>query len=473
MDDNKVTYNELDHQSLTSLKQLGELLAKHNCNKILIKKLAKNNNDKNQVYFHHDASILNSVFDLTFHSRPASRSLKKGGKIKGSLISEAVFNSFSWLSIDGNLYGVDRCKGILYLQYPEVRLSGFKSWSGVMPASMSVNFVKSNPNLARYLAIGATPEGKAIAVMIVDFSNEFYDEFQCLSFIGESKICRLHEIPQGDASARLKSLLSNNISGKNVKGCRLSVEGKTLPFTGTQVHGYTLEHELGIRTNASKGGDIFGIELKCFTSKKLTLFTPEPDGGLYAASFAEFMLKYGYAKEAAYRLSGLHRVGAVCEKSSLSLEVLCSDRKDVEDELINYNPELPLSHQMKNLQVVLRDGDEVIAASWSLERLMNNWGVKHNEVVYVPAEVTDNHVPSEYEAGFKKRVIFDKEVLWCKRTSLERMINSIASGVIFLDPAPKYDPDNPKNNKRRSQWRINDIYRDSKYLYEEVESVLI
>ena len=117
------------------------------------------------------------------------------------------------------------------------------------------------------------------------------------------------------------------------------------------------------------------------------------------------------------------------------------------------------------------DDGENIAASWSVERLLNNWGVKHNESVYVPAKVTDNDISHELDVGYTRRVTFGNQVLWCKKTSLERMIRSIASGVIFLDPAPKYDPDNPRNNKRRSQWRINNIYRDSQHLYEEVKEV--
>jgi hypothetical protein len=108
-----------------------------------------------------------------------------------------------------------------------------------------------------------------------------------------------------------------------------------------------------------------------------------------------------------------------------------------------------------------------------LERLLNNWGVKHNEVVYVPAKVTENHLDDEIKDGFKKRVWFGKEVIWCRKTSLERMINAIALGTIFLDPAPKYDPDNPRNNKRRSQWRINNISRDAHFLYDDVQNIAL
>jgi hypothetical protein len=464
-------YNVLDHVGVSSISEISNLFQSYVCERVLIKKLGRNNNDKQQIYFHHDASLLNAVFDMTFSTREKSQSNKRKGSIKGKKILSAVFNDFQWLGTDNSLHRVSACKGVLYAQYPEVRLSGFKAVTGLMPKTMSIDYVKENSDVDRYLAIGATGNGKAIGVMIVDPLHDFKTEFLALPFFSNSKICRLLNIEQSSGSQKLLALLKQNIGGRNVKGCRLDAKGNTLPFTGTQVHGYTLEHELGIRTNASKDGDIFGIELKCFTSKKLTLFTPEPDGGLYSESFSDFMQKYGYEKDAVYRLTGLHRAGSVSEKSGLSLRVLCTPKGSESDNLEDYNPEKPLSHQLENLSVVLADDSGNNAASWSVERLLNNWGVKHNESVYVPAKVTDNDVQEEYNAGFTRRVFFGTQVLWCKRTSLERMISSIANGIIFLDPAPKYDPDNPKNNKRRSQWRINNIYRDSNHLYEEVRDV--
>ncbi|MFY9178389.1 MAG: MvaI/BcnI family restriction endonuclease, partial [Venatoribacter sp.] len=301
--------------------------------------------------------------------------------------------------------------------------------------------------------------------------KEFQDEYQNLPYHPDSKACKVVTLQQlQTGSEKLKTLLKNRIANKNIKGCRLTANNETVPFTGTQVHGYTLEHELGITTNADKNGDIFGIELKCFTSKKLTLFTPEPDGGLYSESFEEFMCRYGYSKEAVYRFTGLHRAGEINNKSQLKLAVLCSAKKG-NDDLIDYDIKKPFKDQLKNLQVVLMDDANDIAASWSITRLFNNWGVKHNEVVYVPASVEDNTVVEEVALGFTRRVFFGAEVLWCRRSTLEHMLTAIVKGTIFLDPAPKFDADNPKNNKRRSQWRINNIYRDAPNLYESVETI--
>lgn len=467
-------YNVLDHVGVKTVGDLTALMAGQCCERVLIKKLGKNNNDKQQVYFHHDASLLNSVFDMTFATRESSQSSKRGGAVAGKKILSAVFNDFHWLGTDGSLHQVAECKGVLYAQYPEVRLSGFKASTGLMPRSMSIDFVRNNPAVERYLALGATAEGRTIAMMLAEPDAAFSEEFLQLPLAENSTICRFIEIQQLSGSAKLKAMLIERIGGKTVKGCRLDADGITLPFTGTQVHGYTLEHELGIKTNADKSGDIFGIELKCFSGKKLTLFTPEPDGGLYAESFEAFMIKYGYEKETVYRFTGLHRVGGVSERSGLILGVVCrpaSSRQLMP--LTEYDPDIPLSRQLDSLQVVLTDKEGNLAASWSSERLLNNWGVKHQEAVYVPAKVFRNDNPVEFGAGFTKKVIFGDSVLWCRKTSLERMINAIVTGIIFLDPAPKLDPDNPRNNKRRSQWRVNNIYRDSALLYEMVSEVKI
>ena len=463
--------NELDHTEISSMDDISTLLKKHGCEKALLKKLAKNNNDKNQVYFHHDASLLNSVFDLEFSTRVKSKSKKDSGMHSGKRIQEAKFKKFSWISVHGRAHGVAHCKGILYHQYPEVRLSGFKADDGQMPSSMSVDFTRAFPDQTRYLVIGANPEGAAFAIMVVSPLEKFEREFKSLPFMANSKICRFMRISSYSASEKLKRILTEKIGGKAIRGCRLKPDGQTVPFTGTQVHGYTLEHELGISSNSDKGGDIFGIELKCFTRKKLTLFTPEPDGGLYAESFAQFMTRYGYIKDAVYRFTGLHRAGKVSEKTALTLEVVCIPKNS--KSLHAYDPSKPIAHQLDQLRVILKDEEDMIAASWSSDRLLNSWGVKHNEAVYVPASVSENADADDLDNGYSKRVTFGQEVLWCKGTSLEHLIRALASGVIFLDPAPKYDPDNPKSNKRRSQWRINNIYRDSKHLYEATELISI
>ncbi|MFH0257700.1 MvaI/BcnI family restriction endonuclease [Vibrio rumoiensis] len=126
---------------------------------------------------------------------------------------------------------------------------------------------------------------------------------------------------------------------------------------------------------------------------------------------------------------------------------------------------------MMDMEVVLEDKHGNIAASWSIERLMNCWGAKHNEVVYVPADKLDNKDEQEVNEGYKYKIKFSDVVLWCKQTTVENLVKAIHSGTIYLDPAPKYCPTNLKNNKRRSQWRINDIYKAADELYSDCELI--
>jgi len=466
-------FNHLDHIGIPDLATVAEILKPHNCHIALIKRLPKNANDKNQVYFHSDASILNSIFDLRFSDRGDSTSVTKRTSEPGKAIPQAVFNRFNWLSVDNELAEAKECKAIVYAQYPEARLSGFATVDREMPRSMSVEFTKSENLLPRYLVIGATPAGTAIAVMIVDPAEQFTEEFDRLEHFAGSGICKAIYIDHGTDSRtyKLEQILRQHVAGKTLKGCRYDKEGSTIPFTGTQVHGYTLEHACGIKPNSDKDGDIFGIELKCFTRKKLTLFTPEPDGGLYSESFPSFMKKYGYLKGEDYRVTGLHRAYKENDKTGLTLKIYCwmknPETKEPEKKL--YSPDIPISKQMTGMEVVLEDQEGNTAASWSLERLLNCWGAKHNEVVYYPAEKLDNTNENELAEGYKHQIRFSETVLWCRNTNAENLFRAIHNGIVFLDPAPKYNENDASRNKRRSQWRLNDIYKAAPYLYEFAE----
>ena len=474
-------FNHFDHFNIPDLESASKLLQSHGCNIALIKALPKNANDKNQIYIHSDASLLNSIFALKFNDREASTSQTKRSSNPGRRIPEAIFESFSWLTTNGQLVKTKACKAIVYAQYPEARLSGFSTDRGEMPRSLSIEYTKSDALLPRYLVIGATNSGEAIAIIAVDPKPTFVQQFQDLDNYFGSSVCKAIVIDQNTGTKKLEAILRENVATQTLLGCRFDKEGNTIPFTGTQVHGYTLEHACGIKPNSDKNGDIFGIELKCFTRKKLTLFTPEPDGGLYKENFNLFMTTYGYEKEGAYRFTGLHRAYQENSKSQLTLKITCLHAEKTKDAVTGskmlqylagyYKPEVPITKQMTEMKVILEDRMGNIAASWSLERLLNCWGAKHNEVVYVPAEKLANEDQKTLKEGYKWKVKFTDQVLWCNKTNAEKLFIAIHNGTIYLDPAPKYCPDNPKDNKRRSQWRINDIYKSASTLYEDVTLV--
>jgi hypothetical protein len=100
---------------------------------------------------------------------------------------------------------------------------------------------------------------------------------------------------------------------------------------------------------------------------------------------------------------------------------------------------------------------------------MNCWGAKHNEAVYIQADKVPNPNLAEASEGYEHLITFGTTVMWCRQTSAERLLSAINDGTIYLDPAPKLHGSNPAKNKRRSQWRVNDVGKAAKVLYASVE----
>jgi hypothetical protein len=461
----------------TTLRNLG-------ATKAILKILPKNANDKNQIYFSSDFGVLYNNFELRLAERGISTSTTKTTSSPGSYIPEAVFAQFAWAKPSGTVVRAKNVKAIVYTQYPEARLSGFLTVENTMPESLSVTFTKANPTTKRLLVLACTPGGGCIGLVYIGMPPGLEREIAALPGVEGSKVCKLLTVDQ-NYSERLFNQLAQLVS-RPIKGCRLNSSGATIPFTGTQVCGYTLEHALGLSSNSAKDGDIYGIELKTHTQPKVTLFTPEPDFGPYVTSFEAFMRRYGYETSAGeWRLTGVHRAGKRCASSKLTLKVreyrmdpatVGPGRKtdwirDANGERIAfpYEASTSLTAKLDAVEVVLEDDDGNVAAGWSLERLMNNWGVKHNEAVYISASKVATTDKAAIEEGYGFNVTFSPRVIWCRGTSAERLLSAIDSGVIFLDPAPKFVEGDTGKNKRRSQWRVNDVNGAIEALYDRVE----
>lgn len=455
---------------ISSVAQLSTLLASVGTKGALLKLLPKNANDKNQVYIGADFNILHPTFALTFNERGHSESQTKRNSDPNKRIPEAVFDSFHWLTNNGEQIPAKNVKAIFYAQYPEARLSGFQTVENTMPRCLSVEYTKQALVPTRLLILAQLPSGKAVGILVVQPKQSFIDEISTLPGFNGSRICK-HLQVENDGTQKLEVMLSK-ILGRTFDGCRYDKEGNTIPFKGTQVCGYTLEHACGIVPNSDKDGDIFGIELKTHTQKKLTLFTPEPDFGDYKEDFNAFMRKYGYQdKEGNWRLTGVHKANVMCVKSGLTLKVRVKKyvKKSKEWVEIDYDPMTSSSSKMDYFEVVLEDNNGHIAAGWSHERLMNCWGSKHNEVVYIPSSKATNPDIEKRNEGYEYAVSFSEQVMWCGKTNADRLFKAIYNGTVFLDPAPKLHTTDPSKSKRRSQWRVNDIAKAAKDLYESVE----
>lgn len=459
---------EFEHRP-NSVSELVTLLTRIGADVAFLKVLPKNANDKNQIYIASDFGVIFDLFDVTLSERGESTSETKDRSLPGKRIPEAVFNNFAWLRRDCSEVKARRVKAIIYTQYPEARLSGLQAIDGSMPPSLSVNYTKLNPDAKRLLVLARLPLGKCVGFVCIDMTPSFETEIKGLPGFERAPACKRLTIEQ-NRSEKLEACLAT-VVGKPLRGCRLDAFGQTLPFSGTQVCGYTLEHALGIVPNSNKDGDLFGIELKTHTKPKVTLFTPEPDGGIYAKDFATFMKSYGYQDaDGDYRVTGLHRANEVCSKSGLTLQVReCRVDSDGAVRAHLYNPDTPLTPKLDSIDVALIGSDGEVAASWSLERLMNCWGAKHNEVVYLTASKSENPNSSEYTQGYEHLITYGSTVMWCRDTTAEKLLKAIHTGVIYLDPAPKLHATDPAKNKRRAQWRVNDITKAAAVLYERVE----
>ena len=447
------------HFSPSNLQGLKAELGRHGVTEAMIKPLSRNHNDKNQVYSGSDFRPLFPTFDMTFSFRGASESKKKKGQTKGQPIPEAVFAQFYWAKTDGQLVAARNVKMIIYAQYPETRLSAFQTVDNDMPPAMSVEFTKKHQDIKRFLVLGRRGAGEVVALMVVDPGPGFNTDLEALPKARGSRVWR-HLKLKAARNSRLVALLRSNAK-IDLPGCRMTSDGSTVPFKGTQVCGYTLEHALQISPNSSKYGDFEGIELKAHTQKKVTLFTPEPDLGMYSEDFERFMTTYGY-KDASghYRVTGIHKIDVPSPKSNLTLRI------------VNHERGAPLAASVDDdVHVGLVAMDGTLAAGWSLERLLNCWSAKHNEVVYVPATKTVCTDDGLLDAGYKFTVRFSDRVMWCRDTSAEQLFEALYNGTLFLDPAPKFCPGQPALNKRRSQWRVNDIAVAAKDLYNDVQFV--
>jgi hypothetical protein len=445
--------------SLPTVADLAGILAMHAVTEALIKPLTRNHNDKNQIYSGRDFGPLYPTFDVKFAARGASTSSKNGGQTQGASISEAVFRDFVWVEDSGREVPARDVRMIIYAQYPETRLSGFSTIENTMPVSLSVDYTRANPGAARYLVLGRRGSGQVVAIMVANPPQQFTDDVAGLTNATCSRVWK-HLRLRMTAPQRLVALLAA-ASGRKLPGRRLNAEGATLPFNGTQVCGYTLEHELGIIPNSGKDGDFEGIELKTHTQKKVTLFTPEPDMGLYMKDFSRFMTTYGYPDENGHlRVTGIHRVGIRCEKSGLTLRIMNHVR----------GTSLAASAD-DGVHLGLFDDAGDLAAGWSMERMLNCWSSKHNEAVYIPAVKLRCDDAELGAAGYRHFVEFGDRVLWCRETSAERLFEALYNGTLFLDPAPKYCADNPALTKRRSQWRVNDIAAAARDLYSDVRTI--
>lgn len=405
------------------------------------KRLAENDNSKQQIYLGGSLDALNM---LPF-GEVASDASAKRPNMKAPL-------KLLWLDEAGRTAPAPGAQLILYPDYPEVRLSGFLRGCARAPAAFlqpvprerrkfdnapdgRILFLANHPD--RHLIAFLAPAGSAIA-------EEF--ENQAMRWRPRQRGVFLDIPLQGNdaRSALLARLREIHAAGWHASR-RLNAQRVAQPYIARNGAGYTLEALFGIVPNSKAQPDFLGWELKACGSDRITLMTPEPDSGFYGKHGAEeFVRKFGHqAGGDTLYFTGLHRVGELCRATGQTLAVRGFDIAS--GKIVDVGG---------GVYLIAPNGSE--SAGWSFSRLLEHWGRKHAAAAYVPYE--------KEAAGARYRYLSPASL--GEGTEFVRFLRALVDGAVAFDPGSKVVDASTKKSKvkARSQFRIGK--RRLRQLYE-------
>lgn len=431
------------------LEKLKALYASNGCLKIYIKRLASNDNSKNQVYLGGSFEVLN-IFPISEITNDSSGNWERE-RFKAKL-------KFSWMSKDGNLYPSPNSQLILYPKYPEVRFSGFLLGCEKAPSELMTQRIAG-----RILCFGISRDGTVLGFADSP-DSEIANELQDPNIVEEHGVFKVITLA---AAANNKERLIAELRRIHeldwITSKRLDRNRSILPCLSQNCGGYTLEAELGITPNGYSEPDFLGWEVKQFSvtdfanigGSIITLMTPEPTGGFYVSSGTEaFIRRFGYADTAgrADRLNfgGVHKNGIRHTTTNLQMELVGFD--SVSGKIRSSDGRIAL---IDNL------GNE--AASWSFSSLMLHWNRKHNQACYVP---------SKSESIPIKRYKYGSRIILGSTTDFQLFLQQMHLGNIYYDPGIKMEnASGDRSIKKRSQFRIRSRYLSTLYRNNEIVDV--
>jgi hypothetical protein len=438
---------------VTTLSQLIDLMRHHGAQRIYVKKLAPNDNSKNQVYLGGGFGALNIIphGEIITDKSPIADAKRERPKAKVD---------FWWADGEG-IHAAPDAQLILYPDYPEVRMSGFLK--GCRAAPSEIMAVRDE---GRLLFFGIVPDGR-----VIGYATTAHDPVTAEFSAGQWNMIGVFvELPISlTQPVSTKSVLLAELRRIHKLGWinsqKLSRDGIKESYAALNGGGYTLEAELGITPNGVSEPDFQGWEVKQFGVRDferfapksvVTLMTPEPTGGLYREEgIAAFLTHYGYAdkngREDRRNFGGIYAIGRDYHKDT-GLKLM----------LEGFDPG---SGKIADLDggIMLADRNGVVAASWSFRGIMPHWNRKHAQAAYVPS--LSRNPPPQYCYGAK--------ILMCEQTDFILFLKAVADGVIYYDPAIKIENASTANPaiKRRSQFRINHARITEVYHSSEIASV--
>lgn len=431
-----------------TLENLLKMFSDKHCDIVYVKELVKNNNSKQQIYVASgDTSVLN-IFPLNEFQ----------AVLNSNANSETFHAScnFFWLDDDGSKYSAPNAKFILYPKYPEIRFSGFIQGCRKAPSEILNNTVEG-----RFLFFGVSKSSEILG-FAVDANSDVANAFKSLQNIPMVGILYSLALKEQKIVLDTKQQLLEKLKEIHDKGW---IDSKQLragyvvtACNESRCGGLTLEAELGIIQNGKSEPDYLGWEIKQFgvrklhliNSSRITLMTPEPDGGFYKEKGGiDFVREYGYVSTSERMdFTGYHRCGITQKKTGLTLNI---DGFDFSNNKI-LNP---------SGGICLTDKKDNVAASWSFAKMLTHWNRKHSKATYVPSLL--NTIP-------KRQYQYSNNVILGEGTDFSYFINNIANGRIIYDPGIHIDNVTTKAVlKPRSQFRISSKF--IKELYASVEVV--
>lgn len=400
---------------------------------VFCKPLAENDNSKQQVYLGGSFEVVQILPFSSVEVTPNGKNSTYKAKL-----------DFSWVGRDF----VEKASGaqlILYPQYPEVRLSGFLRGCKQAPSELLRPVLAeqrkfNNGHDGRVLFLAVTHDGQTLAYLAASDSA-----ISCEFRLGllENKFSQqsvFYQLPIGGLDS--KSILLRELARIRDYGwqpsIRLNKTGEVIPYKARNGGGYTLEALLGIIPNGRAEPDFLGWEMKAYSSSRITLMTPEPDGGVYAEfGVKAFVREYGSPTgDDTLYFTGTHRVNFRSDKTGLTLNVRGFNltKKTIED---------------VTGAVELLTDDGICAAAWSFADLMVSWNKKHAQAAYVKYEAQKN---KEIDPAY----LYQSPVLLGEGTDFNKYMLALCSGLVVFDPGSKVMNASTEKStvKARSQFRI-------------------
>ncbi len=421
----------------SSIRNLAAAMSGNKSMRLYAKKLAPNDNSKNQIYLGGGFAALNIIPHGAIESDQSD--------LAGSVRDRAKANvNFHWLTTEG-IFRAPNAQLILYPKYPEVRISGFLKGSNHGPSD-----VLTSRELGRVLFIGVHNDGQCIGYAAFE-SHPVSQELTKISDVKMSGVfIELTEYAAGTGDSRyllLQVLCSVSRKGW-IDSVKLDPHGVKSPYAARNGGGYTLEAELGISPNSYAEPDYLGWEVKQYgvsdfiklkAKSPVTLMTPEPTGGIYKNDGVEyFMRRFGYADKSGIvdrlNFGGIYTNNANFHKDT-ELALRLSGYDSGTNKIVDMNG-----------GVMLVNDAGLVAAQWSFSNLIEHWNTKHAKAVYVPSQMSG--IPTQYR--------YSNTITLCEGTDFLLFLRAVSDGGIYLDPAVKLENAGTARPliKRRNQFRI-------------------